>query len=149
MVNIVSLMWSKSTILESDRERRRMRWRELWRSKSFMGKGEEEIADRTLSVSNYFYCPKSPFLVQSGLLGSCKKSSPSHSFPRDVSRSLSCCGAKACCTQVSSIHLRCDQQRNLPHPHAYRWLSPSNCFPPDRIFLDLQVSMPVFLLLCP
>lgn len=78
-----------------------------------MGKGEEEIADRTLSVSNYFYCPKSPFLVQSGLLGSCKKSSPSHSSPRDISRSLSCCGAKARCIQVSSIHLWCDQQRNL------------------------------------
>lgn len=100
------------------------------RSKSFMGRGEEEIADRTLSVSNYFYCPKSPFLVQSGLLGSCKKSSPSHSSPRDISRTLSCCGAKARCIQVNSIHLRCNQQRNLLHPHTYHWLSPNNYFPP-------------------
>lgn len=89
-------MWSKSTTLESSGERR-MRWREFGgHSKRFMGKGEEEIAARTLRVSNYFYYPKSPFLVQSGLLGSCKKLFPSHSSPRDISKSLLCCGAKAC-----------------------------------------------------
>lgn len=85
-----------------------------------MGKGEGEIADRTLSVSNYFYCPKSPFLVQSGLLGSCKKLSPSHSSPRDASRALSCFGAKACCFQVSSVHLRCESSVILFHPHIDR-----------------------------
>lgn len=94
-----------------------------------MGKAEEEIADRTLSVSNYFYCPKSPFLLQSGLLGSCKKSSPSHSSPGDLSRPLSCCGAKACC-----IHLASDQQRHLWHPHAQPWLGPSSGFPPDSLY---------------
>lgn len=131
MVNIVLLMWSKSTTLES-RGERRMRWREFGgHSKRFMGKGEEEIAARTLRVSNYFYYPKSPFLVQSGLLGSCKKLLPSHSSPRDVSKSLLCCGAKACHIQVSSVHLRSDQQPNLLRPHTYRWLGPSNCFPPD------------------
>lgn len=131
MGNIVLLMWSKYTTLESSGERR-MKWREFGgHSKSFMGKGEEEIAARTLRVSNYFYCPKSPFLDQSELLGSCKKSFPSQSSPRDISRSLLCCGPKACRIQVSSLHLQNDQQPNLLHPHTYRWLSPSNCFPPD------------------
>lgn len=83
MVIIVPLMRSKSTILESDWERGEERGEGSFggHSKSFMGKGEEEIAHRTLSVSNYFYCPKSPFLVQSGLLRSCKTSSPSYSSP--------------------------------------------------------------------
>lgn len=46
-------------------------------SKGFMGEGGEEIADWTLRVSNYFYCPYSPsFLAQSGLLGNSKKCSP-------------------------------------------------------------------------
>lgn len=124
-------MWSKSTTLESSRERR-MRWREFGgHSKRFMSKGEEEIAARTLRVSNYFYYPKSPFLVQSGLLGSCKKLFPSRSSPRDISKALLCCGAKVCHIQVSSVHLRSDQQPNLLHPHTDRWLGPSNCFPPE------------------
>lgn len=40
MANIVALMWNKSTLFESDSERRRMRWREFWRSvKEFYGQG--------------------------------------------------------------------------------------------------------------
>lgn len=63
-------------------------------SKSFMGKGGEEIADWTLRVSNYFYSPHSPsFLAQSGLLGSSKKCSPCHSSPQgDVQVSVTLWG---------------------------------------------------------
>lgn len=58
-------------------------------SKSFMSKGGEEIAGWTLRVSNYFYCPYSPsFSVQSGPLGSSKKCSPCHSFPKEMIRQV-------------------------------------------------------------
>lgn len=61
-VNIASLIRGK-TRTESPTER----WGGEWgrgilggNSKSFMGEGGEEIADWTLRVSNYFYCPHSP-----------------------------------------------------------------------------------------
>lgn len=101
-------------------------WEESWgregkrilggNSKGFRGKGGEEIADWTLRVSNYFYCPKSPFLAQSGLLGSSKKYSPCHSSPKEMSRSLSCCGVKTC-LHVSSIIIQlCSIIPSTPAP---------------------------------
>lgn len=58
-------------------------------SKSFMGKGREEIAGWTLRVLNYFYCPYSPsFLTQSGVLGSSKKRPSRHPSPKEMSRQV-------------------------------------------------------------
>lgn len=114
-------------------------------SKSFMGKGEEEIADRALSVSNYFYCLKSPFFVQSGLLGSCKKLFSSHSSPRDLSRSLSGCRAKACCIQVRSIQRGCDQQGSLtPTPTAAS--VPPTVFLLTGVFISFSYCSFIYLL---
>lgn len=85
-VNIASLIRSKAgTESPAERRGRGVGKRGILgrNSKSFTGKGGEEIADWTLRVSNYFYCPHSPsFLAQSGLLGSSKKCSPCHSSPQ-------------------------------------------------------------------
>lgn len=96
VVNIMSLVWSKA-VSESP-VKRWGGWEWGGRvgegflggnSKSFMGKGGEEIASWTLRVSNYFYCPHSPsFSVQSGVLGSSKKHSRCHSFPKEMSRQV-------------------------------------------------------------
>lgn len=85
-------------------------------SKSFMGKGKEEIADWTLGVSSYFYCPKSPFLALSGLLGSSKKCSLYHSSPKEMSRSLSRSGGKTCCLKKSTALFLQPQRSVGSHP---------------------------------